>query len=400
MLPGLLVVVMINGIKDFVEDRNRKISDNEENNKTCEIFDRKNKNFIRKKWEEVNVGDFIKINKNEEFPADIVLFKSANNTGNCYIETKNLDGETNLKIKNSEYLLNKYAENYEDLAKLSGILITRMPNENIFEFDATIKFNKNIMNNNNNKKNNINNFDEFNQQINDPSSFNSKLIFKNFKYFLIGDNNNDKVFPIKEKDVEIKSNYTNSISKIEIEKEISIKQNSILLRGCSLKLTDYIIGVVVYTGHDTKIMKNSPKAKSKTSRVEDTMNTQILTVFLFQIILATSSAISYMILGRTNLYVISQYIFPDYQKSLNNFLRSFFERLGTWILIFTNFVPISLLVTLEMIKFIQAKFICWDVEMYCSNTFTAPTVQTSTLNDELGQIQVNLFILFNFFEFI
>lgn len=63
------------------------------------------------------------------------------------------------------------------------------------------------------------------------------------------------------------------------------------------------------------------------------------------------------------------------------------SRWGTWILIFTNFVPISLLVTLEMIKYVQAMFISWDIDLYCTKTNTPAIVQTSTLNDELGQIQ-------------
>lgn len=56
-------------------------------------------------------------------------------------------------------------------------------------------------------------------------------------------------------------------------------------------------------------------------------------------------------------------------------------RLGNWILIFTNFVPISLLVTLEMVKFIQGKLMSLDPKL-CQ-----PRVQSSNLNEELGQIE-------------
>jgi phospholipid-transporting ATPase len=47
---------------------------------------------------------------------------------------------------------------------------------------------------------------------------------------------------------------------------------NLLLRGCSLRNVDYVIGVVVYTGHDSKIMMNSVKAKTKTSKLENKMN--------------------------------------------------------------------------------------------------------------------------------
>ena len=68
---------------------------------------------------------------------------------------------------------------------------------------------------------------------------------------------------------------------------------------------------------------------------------------------------------------------------------TFFSIFGTWILIFTNLVPISLLVTMEMIKFIQGMFISWDVNLYDLEKDTQAHVQTSTLNDELGQVKVN-----------
>ena len=71
---------------------------------------------------------------------------------------------------------------------------------------------------------------------------------------------------------------------------------------------------------------------------------------------------------------------------------SFIEISATCVLIFTNFVPISLLVTLELIKFIQAQFIAWDVNLFCTKTMNPSFVQTSTLNDELGQIEVKKII--------
>lgn len=72
---------------------------------------------------------------------------------------------------------------------------------------------------------------------------------------------------------------------------------------------------------------------------------------------------------------------------------TFLSRLGTWILIFTNLVPISLLVTMEMIKFIQGMFISWDINLYDLEKDIPAHVQTSTLNEELGQVKVGLFII-------
>lgn len=68
---------------------------------------------------------------------------------------------------------------------------------------------------------------------------------------------------------------------------------------------------------------------------------------------------------------------------------TFIFRVGTWILIFTNLVPISLLVTLEMVKYVQGIFISWDHKLYNEGDIESGCkVQTSTLNEELGQVKV------------
>jgi magnesium-transporting ATPase (P-type) len=64
-----------------------------------------------------------------------------------------------------------------------------------------------------------------------------------------------------------------------------------LLRGSSLKNTDYIYGLVVFTGHETKIMKNSVNSKSKFSRLELATNNYILLIMLLQLCLSLTGAI-------------------------------------------------------------------------------------------------------------
>jgi len=63
---------------------------------------------------------------------------------------------------------------------------------------------------------------------------------------------------------------------------------------------------------------------------------------------------------------------------------SILQAFGTWILLFTNMVPISLMVTLELVKFFQAMFIMWDADIYCIEKDMETKVQSSNLNEELG----------------
>ena len=64
------------------------------------VFDKKLDKFVEKSWSKVTPGNVIKVRNDEFMPADLVLLKSSEPKGTLFIETKNLDGETNLKIKN------------------------------------------------------------------------------------------------------------------------------------------------------------------------------------------------------------------------------------------------------------------------------------------------------------
>ena len=52
-------------------------------------------------WKRVKVGEIVKVKNEEFFPADLILLSSSEAHGSCFVETKNLDGETNLKAKHA-----------------------------------------------------------------------------------------------------------------------------------------------------------------------------------------------------------------------------------------------------------------------------------------------------------
>ena len=100
----LVFVLAVSAVKEAYEDYKRYEMDKEINNRLVDVC-RPNPEgigwcFKKLAWDQVQIGDVIRVTKETRaFPADILLLQSSTNQGLCNIETANLDGETNLKIK-------------------------------------------------------------------------------------------------------------------------------------------------------------------------------------------------------------------------------------------------------------------------------------------------------------
>eukprot|EP01016_Furgasonia_blochmanni_P009219 TRINITY_DN13822_c0_g1_i4.p1 TRINITY_DN13822_c0_g1~~TRINITY_DN13822_c0_g1_i4.p1 ORF type:complete len:1011 (-),score=95.37 TRINITY_DN13822_c0_g1_i4:124-3156(-) len=164
--------------------------------------------------------------------------------------------------------------------------------------------------------------------------------------------------------------------------KIPCDASNFVLRGCSIRNTEHAYGLVAYTGHDTKLMMNSVRAKAKKSGVERIMGNQIIFIFVIQIFICVVSSLLYCLWHM--YYLTEEYNYMGL-RDRENMIMDYVKKFGNWLLIFTNFVPISLLVTLEMVKFAQGILIAKDSQLVSSEGI-ATTVQSSNLNEELGQI--------------
>ena len=92
-------IILLSMVKDAFEDYLRHEKDKDENDSCVKVWNRQG-GFDNKKWSEVQEGDLVHLNQGESVPADILALWSDDSTGQIFVETKSLDGETNLKIIN------------------------------------------------------------------------------------------------------------------------------------------------------------------------------------------------------------------------------------------------------------------------------------------------------------
>ena len=135
MLIPFSFVVLINGIKDLYEDIKRRQMNNMDNNRLCEVYNSKKNKFINKKWEEVKLGDIIKIKKNEIICCDMIILETSESNGICLVEPKNINGESNLYMK---HINSNWRKNFMDYSDMNYICITKNQNDNLYKFKGTL----------------------------------------------------------------------------------------------------------------------------------------------------------------------------------------------------------------------------------------------------------------------
>uniref|UniRef100_A0A9J7ZLH2 Phospholipid-transporting ATPase n=1 Tax=Cyprinus carpio carpio TaxID=630221 RepID=A0A9J7ZLH2_CYPCA len=303
-LVPLLFILVVAAVKEVIEDLKRHNADSVVNKKETQVL--RNGAWEIVHWEKVSVGEVVRAANGDHLPADLIILSSSEPQGMCYIETSNLDGETNLKIRQG-LQITADIKDIDSLMRLSGRMECESPNRHLYEFVGNIR--------------------------------------------------------------------------LDGHSTVPLGPDQILLRGAQLRNTQWIHGIVVYTGHDTKLMQNSTFPPLKLSNVERITNFQIL--MLFGCLLAISLVCS---IGQTIWKY--QYGNDAWYMDLNyggaaNFGLNFL----TFIILFNNLIPISLLVTLEVIKFVQAFFINWDTDMLYEVSNTPAMARTSNLNEELGQVK-------------
>ncbi|RDX64466.1 Phospholipid-transporting ATPase 1, partial [Mucuna pruriens] len=313
ILP-LAFVLLVTAVKDVFEDWRRHNSDKVENNRLASVL--VGGEFVEKKWRDVTVGEVIRIKANEAIPCDIVLLSTSDPTGVAYVQTINLDGESNLKTRYAKQ------ETHGNKGGFGGVIKCEKPNRNIYGF----------------------------------------------------------------------------LANMEVDgKKLSLGSSNIVLRGCELKNTSWAVGVAVYCGSETKAMLNSSGAPSKRSRLETRMNSEIIWLSFFLVVLCTVTSVCaavWLKRHKDELNLLPYYRKLDFSKEgkVDSYkyygwgLEVFFTFLMS-VIVFQVMIPIALYISMELVRVGQAYFMIRDNRMYDEATKSRFQCRALNINEDLGQIK-------------
>ncbi len=178
-------------------------------------------------WKKLDVGDIVLLRDNDQIPADIIVLSTSDADGLCYVETKNLDGETNLKPRRSLKATSSITSE-EDIEHSTFRLDSEAPHANLYNYNGVLKY---------------------------------------------------------------RTRSTDGILGPGEEKVEPVTINEMLLRGCAIRNTNWIIGLVVFTGADTKIMLNGGETPSKRSKIEKETNFNVIMNFVILMAMVILTAI-------------------------------------------------------------------------------------------------------------
>ena len=312
-IAPLSLVLTVTLCKDAYQDYRRHQSDKEINNRQVPAWDEATSNFVNKRWMDLQVGNLVRLTDNDNVPADLIVFSTSQDEKMCYIETSNLDGESNLKIRLA-------------LTDTSAI------------FEST------------------------------HISETMKMLHKLDEAVLNSEHPNNRLY-VYEGSLKIKGHPRAS----------PIDNTNILLRGSTVRNTNWVLGCVVFTGPDTKLMMNSKHPPHKRSNVERRVNRYLIIVFSLLFVMVVVSTVISIATNYSNSSASKFFSGVSTSNSGLNFI--------TFLILYNSLVPISLYVTMDVVRVMQARFIQWDLRMYFAPIDRPAIAKTGDLNEDLGQIE-------------
>ena len=167
-----------------------------------------------------------------------------------------------------------------------------------------------------------------------------------------------------------------------VDESVLLSSSSFVQRGAYVRNTGWAAGVVVYAGSETKSQLNQQTAPTKFSTLDGRLDRVVLVIFLCKLVVCLILAIGAVIWE--SIYADDQYVGNDEDGGVAIFFKIY---IGYFALL-SYFIPLSLVVSLEVVKIIQARFIEWDRDMSITgNSEEGVLIRTSDITDELGAVK-------------
>ncbi|XP_065593138.1 phospholipid-transporting ATPase VD isoform X1 [Cyrtonyx montezumae] len=167
---------------------------------------------------------------------------------------------------------------------------------------------------------------------------------------------------------------------------VGLSKENLLLRGCTVRNTEAVVGIVVYAGHETKAMLNNSGPHYKRSKLERKVNSDILWCVLLLILMCLTGATGHGI-WISRYSEIPFFNIPEADgKSISSMLAGF-NMFWTMIILLQVLIPISLYVSIEIVKLGQTYLIQNDIDFYHEKTDSMIQCRALNIAEDLGQIQ-------------
>lgn len=161
-------------------------------------------------------------------------------------------------------------------------------------------------------------------------------------------------------------------------KDYALGSDNVVYRGSVLRNTRSVLGVAVFTGEESKIrMNNVRNPRTKAPKLQDNIN--YIVIFMVFVVVSLSA-----------FSLMAQRLF--YSEDRKKMWYMYEEDVGVaatfmgFIIMYNTLIPLSLYVTMEIIKVMQLLFLQYDIDMYHVETNTPADAKTATILEELGQV--------------
>ncbi|XP_063105905.1 phospholipid-transporting ATPase VA isoform X4 [Cavia porcellus] len=166
-----------------------------------------------------------------------------------------------------------------------------------------------------------------------------------------------------------------------------LHKENLLLRGCTIRNTEAVVGIVIYAGHETKALLNNSGPRYKRSQLERQMNCDVLWCVLLLICMSLFSAVGHGLWVRRYQEKKALFDVPEADGSSLSPVTAAVYSFLTMIIVLQVLIPISLYVSIEIVKVCQVYFINQDLDLYDEETDSQLQCRALNITEDLGQIQ-------------